>query len=430
MDSRAQPSPISSEDHSLLGQENLRNPKIIQGIRQIPDADLLKLSYHDLTLFHYDKQRQLPDTHSFIASVEKTTSDTFRNDPLAIEEDLNWEDVQRFLIFRFWIASRRFPELKPTLMARWILLFKDLNLDFTLKRFGHFDEKKVRLRVCFVLNFSRGFLENETQIVERTIYELAFINLQETLDPRSLIIAESTETILKNLLHIPLFQEAIQRFGVILGKNLTADDIREIIQELHELKITPIESTPESLYGMVLPNGIALNVSNIKTLLRKEVPGKDRKDEVPKPQDLNPHEEQKENLQDITSFRDQMNKIVSISLWIAVHELGHLILRTKPINFPLSFGKTTPPVQIEEDGTPYENLEGGFLFSYLLLGSFAKKIWSKPELMDRLLNPIKIQSIPVFNAEELKDLEKVTVLNFRNSGAFLIELPESFPMIL
>lgn len=55
-----------------------------------------------------------------------------------------------------------------------------------------------------------------------------------------------------------------------MGKELNHGDLANITQKLDGINLTPMTATP--LYGMVLPDGVALNLGQIEKLVDRKEP--------------------------------------------------------------------------------------------------------------------------------------------------------------
>ena len=146
------------------------------------------------------------------------------------------------------------------------------------------------------------------------------------------------------IFYSPAFKKAVTIFVNIIQTPLPPE---VLLEDLKMLKIVSISLTPPSLYGMVLSHGIAINLTNIRELV--------------KPEEENPEE-----------------KIVKIGLWTALQEIGHHLIQSE------DFAKMTQ--SFEYSCSDYQNLEVEFLFSKIFLGSFDKKIWENPNLILKLMN--------------------------------------------
>ena len=275
--------------------------------------------------------------------------------------------------------------------------------------------------------------ETKEDVVNKALSGLEsskIIKPDQNNDDLSLLIAEHTEIALKKTINAPVFQEAVKKFAATFDKNLTSEETLSITQKLQGIKITRIEGT--SSYGMVLPDGIALNLDETRKLCYKEKPTMSEslqarmiELEETKAESQSGQEEEKMECED-QEFLQYQNALIEYSqeflcasLWVAIHELGHFLIRTDEINPASHFGKITPPNKGgQEEGVEYENLEAGFLFSSIFFESLSKKVWKKPELVDRMLSIADLTNTPIFSADELQGLDRVDNLNLRNSGVF------------
>lgn len=100
----------------------LQNPDLPQAM-----PNIFKMPYHQLASFHLDSQESLPDPDCFFKSMISLTADSFKNDDLQVKEDLDWETIQRFAVFRIWVAFNRFPDLETNIRAQYNYVIPMLN---------------------------------------------------------------------------------------------------------------------------------------------------------------------------------------------------------------------------------------------------------------------------------------------------------------
>lgn len=216
----------------------------------------------------------------------------------------------------------------------------------------------------------------------------------------------------------------------VTALELKSEDLANITQKLKGIKITLIEGTPNSLNGIVLPDGIALNLEQVEKLVERKDPtlyiSQDLITKISMGEESLDESKDQQVIQYKNALKEFDKELTCVSLWIVIHLLGHFLDGTKEFNSHLAFGKIAPPSKILEDSVEYQNLEEGYLFSYTFLGCFAKKIWEKPELMDRLFNISSIAHIPVFSTAKLQNVPCVEKIDIRNSGVFSIDNEEEW----
>ena len=382
---------------------------------------MLQMPYHRLALFHYPESKKILDSESleFITSLKP---DVFVESPLSIYhelnyDELNFENIIRFLIFRFWIACKRFPELVDYIGNEYLsgmkIITEKLNPLFR-------DQMSQHIQICLLWHLSRGLLDFKTEVINRTLNAFGPLRSLKLAEGSKWVeIAQKTEKSLKSIVNTPAFQLAVQKFAEILGKQLNPEELTGIIKKLNNMKIISV-SHSGSLYGMVIPNGIALISQTIEKYVKsseKSILGKEFRELTLTSGLAGPQ-------------KNETEETLLYALWTAIHETGHFIVRTEEVSSGLRFGKMTPPSKIKEIDIEYQNLEAGFLFSSIFLGSFGAKIWQKPELMSRLLNPSDLLNIPVFTNDELKGLPRIEKLNLSDSGIFSVDTLDGGEMIL
>jgi len=114
-------------------------------------------SYYDLANIHYRSDINLPKDSSFcVKALEDFKSADFESDALPINEDLNWEDMKRYILFRLWVACKRFPNLQKRINERLRAVVLDLHVE---PSDVFYKQDSAPLIKCSVWHWSRGLLE-------------------------------------------------------------------------------------------------------------------------------------------------------------------------------------------------------------------------------------------------------------------------------
>jgi len=352
------------------------------------------------TTYHLPQDYVFHTIASFKETMLKLKAEDFVNTTLPLDDSLNFQDLMKFIVFRFWYAWNKFPLLQQRLEKKYeriIGAFSKNDEDSGMSAF----KSKFILQKCLLWHLSRALPENVENIVDRNLPEFDFtVALDIDEDPQSIKAVSEIKKHLMKLFDSAAFQEAVKTFSEVIKTPLPPEKLPDLLDELKNLKIIPISITPSSLYGMVLPSGIALSFGNILGLIDPE---------REKPDDA----------------------MVKIGLWIVIQQVGHIILCSEPMNQKQHFAKITPPSEYSYAGQNFQNLEAGFLFSLIFLGSFDKKIWEKQNLLFKFmqLNTSDPQ-IPILSLKDLEGVDTINFTNLTNSGALMMRTKSYQPIKL
>lgn len=366
----------------------------------IVPSKILDEPYHALVAYHLPKEHIFHKIESFQDTLEHLKAEDFVQSPLPLDNNLDFQDLMRFVAFRFWYACHKFPELQSKVETKYkkvITAFKD---NETMPEKNAFKEA-LNLQKCLLFHLSRALIENDSKLVNRNLADLDFAAyVGKDDDQDSMYAIDQIKKCLLKIFASASFKEAVKTFGVVTNMPLTETVLSSLLDDLKNIRAVPITITPPCVYGMVLPDGIAINFANIQDLV--------------KPDEKNP-----------------VDVILSVGLWAAIHEIGHLLIRSEAFSNHLYFSKMTPPTEYSYSGTTYKNLEAGFLFSIIFLGTLDKMIWEKPDLIAKLVNlDVSNPHIPILSVEELTGIPEIEFKNLTNSGALMVRTRKYKPIKL
>ena len=345
---------------------------------------LLKESPHILATFHLPKNRDFKDLGSFKETIGSLTIRDFVNDPLPLDNNLNFQDIMRFVSFRIWCAKTKFPDLLDGLVRMYEKTIPEFLKNEEIK--SEISKEELILKKSLLWHKSRLFLEDDIELVQWNISEFQW-SICVGIDEYELNseIKKEFQAYLMKIFDSAAFKEAVKIFATITNIALNPENILKLVEDVKKLNIIPMIAT-HSLYSMVLPDGIALSFPAIKNLVN--------------PKEQNPKK-----------------ALISARLWVTIQQIGHFLIRSKVLGNELDFAKVISPCEYKD----YKSLDAGFLFSMIFLGTFNKMIWEKPDLISKMtdLDPSN-PTIPIYCDEELKDIPIIGHKHLTNFGALVM----------
>ena len=303
--------------------------------------------------------------------------------PIPLNENLDYIQVLPYVIYRLWAALKRFPEIKKTFDYAFTHSLSPLR----------YKRQKDHVLLSFLLHSSRGLIENDKRTVSKAArncflaYSVDEMNLKSMFGKTKLYFG-FCKNFLTQFVRSNQFKSAVKKYLSVLEIKYEGNVMEKIINLCSEATLTPLETPGDiDMIGMVMPKGIGLNLNNIIDKTK-------------------PDEE-----------------IYALCSYSVIHELGHFIPRLKILN-SLQFAYNTPEkLLIDSLGNKFPSLEGGFIFTLILLGSFEKKF-----LKDCAKTLANVENwsneIPIFSQTELLNLPNFTVQNPYNSGILTFEKEE------
>ena len=337
------------------------------------------ITYEELTSFHLclpldpkiDQLLSLPkDLMSYLykAEVEASIEQIDLDDAVSKNDD--YKKFLSFVLFRLNYAYFQSESHKSS-----IEYFISTTFPRIFTQMFRTDPTGLSARLAFVLNVSQGLLESKISLVNEALETMGGCPYQiySPLNKQSAPVAVHIEKVLREITHTSLFEKAVKEFLSFFKDAIEMTDT--IICACQKIQITPIGFRGVTrVLGMILPNGIALNLKYL-------------------------------------SFMESKNSFISRALVVSVHNIGQYIASLLP-----SKALTSAVPKLGKELLDHNNI--GYLFQSILFGDI--KAWRDPICMEKLLTvrdwPV---SPPLFEDCEQLLVKKQTIRSTFNSSMFL-----------
>ena len=348
-------------------------------------------SYYKLLLSHLplplgtlrDKFIQPKELFGEIKKIEDNGE--IKCDMLKLDSNFDFEVLLSYVLYRLWCAYKRFPDLKPIIEDIVLKNFPAINLSMN---FNINPGISNPIGLSNLLHASRGLIEADKKIVSRATVNCInsfYLKELEPVPETSKELYEKLQNLKERITKTSLFKNAIMEYFNVLEVAKSPEEINMIIENCENAKIRVVNPANASdIGGIVTPDGFGINLESITESIKDDE--------------------------------------ISLARCVAIvcHELAHFAIRIKEFSV-LEFANNTPSKVYKVNGRTYEDLEGGYLFSLIMLGTYQKNIWTIDKTRLKLLNPETWPEKPaLFSQDELNDLEDEPLVNAYKSGVISI----------